>query len=198
MARQLNLYKTLKKWGLTVEYVPGWSKRGSDYFNPKGVIAHWTAGARGSETRPSLNICTYGRAGLPGPLCNVYLDRRGVCVIVAAGRANHAGPGDDAITTGDAADLVVLSEDLFALDSPTEARVLLTLSDGRSVVWGGADRGGFGRRGVVGLPDHGLRGMPELLPHGRLGALAAHQQFGAGHHRRGDDALHFRIDCRFE
>jgi predicted amidohydrolase YtcJ len=34
---------------------------------------------------------------------------------------------------GKFADLVVLSEDLFAMESPTQARVLLTLVDGRKV-----------------------------------------------------------------
>jgi len=88
-----NLYRHLKAMGLQVEYVPGWSTRGSETFAPGGVLAHWTAGPRGSVTRPSLNICVNGRSGLPGPLCNVYGDRRGVAVIVAAGRANHGGPG---------------------------------------------------------------------------------------------------------
>jgi hypothetical protein len=34
-----------------------------------------------------------GRSDLAGPLCNWFLDRNGVCVIVAAGVANHAGAG---------------------------------------------------------------------------------------------------------
>ena len=87
------LVRHLEARGLKVEYVPGWSTRGSSSFNPKGVMDHWTAGPKDSKSRPSLNVVTYGRPGLPGPLCNVYLDRRGVAVIVAAGRANHAGYG---------------------------------------------------------------------------------------------------------
>ncbi|MGJ3403278.1 peptidoglycan recognition protein family protein [Glutamicibacter sp. Je.9.36] len=93
MPRIDTLVRHLEARGLKVEYVPGWSTRGSASFNPKGVMDHWTAGPKGSKTRPSLNVVTYGRPGLPGPLCNVYLDRRGVAVIVAAGRANHAGYG---------------------------------------------------------------------------------------------------------
>lgn len=93
MPRLLNLVKTLTAWGLEVEYVPGWSKRGSATFNPVGVMDHWTAGPKGSKTRPSLNVVTHGHSTLPGPLCNVYLARDGVCVVVASGRANHAGHG---------------------------------------------------------------------------------------------------------
>jgi len=93
MPRITNLVKKIQARGLKVEYVKGWSTRGSSSFTPKGVTCHWTAGPRGTEGRPSLNVVTNGRPGLPGPLCNVYLDRRGVAVVVAAGRANHGGRG---------------------------------------------------------------------------------------------------------
>lgn len=84
----------LAAFGLKVEVVPGWETRGSSAFAPGGVVCHWTAGPAGlSIRRASLAICTNGRPGLPGPLCNVYLGRDGVCVVVAAGRANHAGTG---------------------------------------------------------------------------------------------------------
>lgn len=93
MARRTGFVQFLKDFGLTVEAVPGWETRGSESFNPGGVVDHWTAGPRGTTGRPSLSVVTHGRPGLPGPLCNVYLDRRGVVVLVAAGRANHAGLG---------------------------------------------------------------------------------------------------------
>lgn len=93
MPRITNLVRKLEARGLKVEYVPGWSTRGDSNFHPKGVVDHWTAGPRGTEGRPSLGVVTRGRPGLPGPLCNVYLDRRGVAVVVAAGRANHGGRG---------------------------------------------------------------------------------------------------------
>lgn len=91
--RYLGIPAALAARGLTVEVVPGWETRGSDAFNPGGVTCHWTAGPRGTAGRPSLGVVTHGRAGLPGPLCNVYLARDGVAVVVAAGRANHAGTG---------------------------------------------------------------------------------------------------------
>jgi hypothetical protein len=93
MPRQTGLPAALARFGLKVELSPGWETRGAATFNPRGAVSHWTAGPKKSTTRPSLNICINGRAGLPGPLCNVYLDRNGVAVVVAAGTANHAGVG---------------------------------------------------------------------------------------------------------
>lgn len=83
----------LHRFGLNVELVPGWETRGSSSFAPACVVDHWTAGPRGTKARPSLDVVIKGRPGIPGPLCNIYLDRAGVCVVVAAGRANHAGTG---------------------------------------------------------------------------------------------------------
>jgi hypothetical protein len=93
MPRRTDIVAALQARGVPVEVIPGWQTRGSSSFAPKGVVCHWTAGPRGTTTRPSLNVCVNGRPDLPGPLCNVYLDRRGVAVVVAAGRANHAGTG---------------------------------------------------------------------------------------------------------
>lgn len=81
-----------KRFGLKVEIVPGAETRGSAAFNPYGFVGHHTAGARSGD-RPSLNLCVNGRPDLDGPLCNDFLTRAGVNVIVAAGRANHAGAG---------------------------------------------------------------------------------------------------------
>lgn len=81
-----------KRFGLTVEVVPGAETRGSSAFNPYGFVGHHTAGAKTGD-RPSLNLCVVGRSDLDGPLCNDFLTRAGVNVIVAAGRANHAGVG---------------------------------------------------------------------------------------------------------
>lgn len=93
MAFQTILPTRLREQGLTVETVAGWETRGSSTFSPGGAVCHWTAGPRNATGRPCLNLVTYGRSDLPGPLCNVYLDRNGIAVVVAAGRANHAGTG---------------------------------------------------------------------------------------------------------
>jgi len=46
---------------------------------------------------------------------------------------NHLERDTGSIEVGKLADLVVVSEDLFALDSPADARVLMTLVDGEPV-----------------------------------------------------------------
>jgi hypothetical protein len=96
MPRRTDLPAALKKFGADefgpIELVPGWATNGDSAFNPKGAVGHHTAGPRTGD-RPSLRVCVEGRPDLPGPLCNTFLARSGVCVVVAAGRANHAGPG---------------------------------------------------------------------------------------------------------
>jgi hypothetical protein len=94
MPYQAGLPAALRRFGLQVETVAGWETRGSSSLTPVGALSHWTAGPRGSTNRPSLNICINGRAGLPGPLANVYLDRKGIAVVLAAGVANHGGVGN--------------------------------------------------------------------------------------------------------
>ncbi len=92
MGYALGLPAALARRGLRVETVPGWETRSAGTFNPRGAVCHWTAGPRIGD-RPSLHVVTYGRSDLAGPLCNVFLSRAGVAVVVAAGRANHAGEG---------------------------------------------------------------------------------------------------------
>ena len=97
MGRQNQIVGYLKAEGLQVEVVNGAYQRGSSSFDPEGVVDHWTAGPsqkNSKNARPSLNVVVNGHSTLPGPLCNVYLDRRGVAVVVATGRANHAGRGE--------------------------------------------------------------------------------------------------------
>ncbi|RLV54837.1 N-acetylmuramoyl-L-alanine amidase [Aeromicrobium phragmitis] len=94
MAYQLGIPDALRRFGVPVEVVPGWERRGRVSLVPGGVTCHWTAGPRGARGRPSLNVVVHGRPSLSGPLCNVYFDRNGVAVVVAAGTANHAGRGN--------------------------------------------------------------------------------------------------------
>lgn len=81
-----------KRFHVPTEIVPGAETRGSSSFNPGCEVGHHTAGAKTGD-RPSLHLCIVGRSDLEGPLCNDFLTRAGVCVIVACGRANHAGLG---------------------------------------------------------------------------------------------------------
>lgn len=92
MSRINWLADVLRDAGLAVVEVDGWKTRGVAGLTPIGVMEHHTAGALGRPT-PSLNICVNGRAGLPGPLCNVYIGRDLRCYVVASGIANHAGVG---------------------------------------------------------------------------------------------------------
>lgn len=81
-----------KRFHVPTEIVPGAETRGSSSFNPGCEVGHHTAGAKTGD-RPSLHLCIVGRSDLDGPLCNDFLTRAGVAVIVACGRANHAGLG---------------------------------------------------------------------------------------------------------
>ena len=90
--------------GLKVSKVAGWETRGRrEMGSVVGVMCHHTAGpdaARG--TMASLNVLINGRAGLPGPLAQLGLGRDGTFYVIAAGVANHAGPGKwrDQVDTG--------------------------------------------------------------------------------------------------
>lgn len=92
MTRVLWLPDALRAEGVTVVEHPGWQTRGNATFAPRGVVCHHTAGpARGDA--PSLGTCVSGRPDVPGPLCHVVLARSGKAIVVASGRANHAGKG---------------------------------------------------------------------------------------------------------
>lgn len=73
-----------------VVWEPGWGGRGSSVFGPGGHTNHHDVSAPGTSARGTI---VNGRPGLAGPLANFYIERDGTLVIVAAGRANHAGRG---------------------------------------------------------------------------------------------------------
>jgi peptidoglycan hydrolase-like protein with peptidoglycan-binding domain len=87
--------------GLKVAEVAGWRTRGhGDVGAIRGVICHHTGGADASHgVMPTLHTLVNGREGdaktppLSGPLAQLGLARDGTYYVVAAGRANHAGPG---------------------------------------------------------------------------------------------------------
>lgn len=54
---------------------------------------HHTAFGQVGGVTAALRTVIGGRNDLPGPLCQVYIDRAGQVHMIAAGRANHAGPG---------------------------------------------------------------------------------------------------------
>jgi N-acetyl-anhydromuramyl-L-alanine amidase AmpD len=95
MAFQLSwLVTVLRDAGLRVAEVDGWLNRGRGNMSSsvKGVVCHHTVGAA-SGNMPSLRVLINGRSDLPGPLSQLGLGRDGTYYVIAAGRANHAGPG---------------------------------------------------------------------------------------------------------
>ncbi|MDX3260848.1 N-acetylmuramoyl-L-alanine amidase [Streptomyces sp. MI02-2A] len=78
--------------GVRFTEYPGWTERGRDaatgkVFGPvNGVLNHHTAG-----TNSMAAIAVNGRPGLPPPLAHAHLPKSSVLVLVADGRANHAG-----------------------------------------------------------------------------------------------------------
>lgn len=88
-----------RKNGLPVKEVKGWKNRGREAnFDPRGVIFHHTA-FPASGPAPALGLVLKGKPktasedAVPGPLCNVLVDRDGTVLLIAAGRSNHAGEG---------------------------------------------------------------------------------------------------------
>lgn len=92
MARDTDLLRRLRHFGLTVVEIDGWQTRGADTMNPRGGVNHHTAGPLRGLT-PSLGTVINGRPDLAGPLCNAYMGRDLIVRLVAAGKANHAGVG---------------------------------------------------------------------------------------------------------
>ena len=85
------LERAVKKAGVTYKTVSGWKSRGRATMGTiQSIMCHHTAGPAKGNT-PSLNVVTNGRPGLPGPLAQIFLARDGTVILVAAGRANHAG-----------------------------------------------------------------------------------------------------------
>jgi hypothetical protein len=92
------LADVMRAEGLVVVEVEGWRGRGVSFPDSpaeEGVsLFHHTASSAASGPTGGLRIVTYGRPGLPGPICNWLTARNGVIYIVAAGVANHAGRGN--------------------------------------------------------------------------------------------------------
>ena len=89
-----------RKSGLKVTEVAGWRTRGHGPMAAvRGIICHHTAGAR-TGNYPSLRVVRDGRPGLDGPLAQLGLARDGSVLVIAAGKAWHAGAGSWSGLTG--------------------------------------------------------------------------------------------------
>lgn len=89
--RALWLPDVLRAAGLPVEVVPEFRYAGKEPERWLAMVDHHTASNRNSGPRPALGIVRNGRPDVPGPLCNLLLDRRGIHVCIASGAANHPG-----------------------------------------------------------------------------------------------------------
>ncbi|MFD3902963.1 N-acetylmuramoyl-L-alanine amidase [Streptomyces sp. CB04723] len=90
------LLKALRDEGLRVVEVDGWRTRNRNHKGPwgptHGVMIHHTVT---TGTDPSVRLCRDGHSALPGPLCHGVIAKDGTVHLIANGRANHAGLGDD-------------------------------------------------------------------------------------------------------
>lgn len=79
--------------GKSVIVQPGWESRGHGGLRLlEVVVGHHTATPESAPgDYPSLNVVTYGRSDLPGPLAQLGLGRSGNIYVIAAGLAYHAG-----------------------------------------------------------------------------------------------------------
>ena len=123
------LPEVLKAAGLKVAVEAGWENRGrGDVRQILGVICHHTAGPKNGNM-PSLGVLKNGRkasAGskaLPGPLAQLGLARDGTWIVIAAGRAIHAGEGMfKGVRTGNSSFIGIEAENTgLATDAPWPA-----------------------------------------------------------------------------
>ncbi len=95
------LPEVLEAAGLKVAETENWRTRGrGDMGKLAGIMCHHTGTPRGvAGNMPTLGVLINGRAAGPGapalsgPLAQLGLGRDGTYYVIAAGRANHAGPG---------------------------------------------------------------------------------------------------------
>lgn len=113
------LPQVLKSAGLKVAEQPGWVTRGrGDMGTVRGVMCHHTATAS-RKNMPTLGLLTTGRDDLPGPLAQLGLARDGTYYVIAAGRANHAGPGRwKGVTTGNSSFIGIEAENSGLANDP--------------------------------------------------------------------------------
>jgi peptidoglycan hydrolase-like protein with peptidoglycan-binding domain len=126
MAYRLTWLPTvLKDAGLRVAECDGWPNRGvGEIGTVRGLMCHHTGGPA-SGNMPSLNVLIHGRADLRGPLCQLGLGRDGTFYVIAAGRANHAGPGDwRGIRSGNSSFIGIEAENTGRASDPWPSRQL--------------------------------------------------------------------------
>ena len=87
------LADVLRAASLVVVEDPGWQTRGKPLVSVQGVVLHHTATPPTALDAGVVRILRDGRADLPGPLCQLGLDRSGRWHVIASGKGNHNGNG---------------------------------------------------------------------------------------------------------
>ena len=93
MPRVSWLPRVLRSAGIDVVEIVGWHGRGVDRLTVQGVVCHHTATGPKTSDEAVARLLRDGRPDLPGPLCQLGLDRRGRAWMIADGRGNHNGYG---------------------------------------------------------------------------------------------------------
>jgi hypothetical protein len=90
--------------GTRVRHHPGWRTRSHGAVHgPQAVMWHDTITPPSWASLSLSRLLADGYVGLKGPIANVQLDRDGTLVLIAAGRAHHAGAGSwPGISSGNA------------------------------------------------------------------------------------------------
>lgn len=78
---------------LQIVPLDGWQGRGRELSTINGVVAHHTATPSSSPDGSVAKLLRDGRADLPGPLCQLGLDRQGRFWMICDGKGNHNGYG---------------------------------------------------------------------------------------------------------
>lgn len=83
----------LRDEGLIVVESNGWRGRGKPLISVQGVVLHHTATPPTMLDATVARLLRDGRPDLPGPLCQLGLDRAGRWHVIADGKGNHNGSG---------------------------------------------------------------------------------------------------------
>lgn len=83
----------LRAAGLEVVEHGNWQDRGKNLLAVEAVICHHTATKASASDEAVCRVLINGRSDLPGPLCQLGLDRRGRYHLIAGGKGNHNGHG---------------------------------------------------------------------------------------------------------
>lgn len=87
----------LRAWKVPFKETKGWRERrrppetGTWGKAMHGTAAHHDGSRAGTPAALANRVLKYGRADLPGPLCQESIGRRGKVYLIGWGRANHAG-----------------------------------------------------------------------------------------------------------